>query len=321
MPTSVLEDQPLEATIEIGHGRLGLPGAEILDPLAGGSLALRVAAAHLRPRPRRAPSGRPLRAPRTQDTRAAADQAGGSRWRLSSSSATARAVRPGDPRAARGSSARGGSRSTRVSARLRCLRALVRDARRARCRRPPALPLWNPGLTYPLAGAARGPAAARAPPQSRSGSGTAGRARRPLCQAPGERLDQAVRAAASLAHYLARRGGCELLLPGERRPIKIESDLGSWPSAHARLAIVDGGRAVPAPALVQRPGSVLYVAAELRSEVLRGGATPFAGATLVLPADVASELRRRPIFEVAGCVGLAPALTRRAARLGARSAA
>ena len=39
---------------------------------------------------------------------------------------------------------------------------------------------------------------------------------------------------------LARRTGCELLLPGDRRPICVGADLAAWPGAHARLALVDG---------------------------------------------------------------------------------
>ena len=38
--TTTIEDEPVEATIEISRGPLGLPGAEILDPLAGESLPL-----------------------------------------------------------------------------------------------------------------------------------------------------------------------------------------------------------------------------------------------------------------------------------------
>src|SRR5439155_4932797 len=47
---------------------------------------------------------------------------------------------------------------------------------------------------------------------------------------PPEHLDAAVRAAASLTLELARRGGCRLLLPGERRAVAVEADLASWPA-------------------------------------------------------------------------------------------
>ncbi len=45
---------------------------------------------------------------------------------------------------------------------------------------------------------------------------------------PIEDLDAAVRAAASLALELAREGGVRVLLPGERRAVVIEPDLGAW---------------------------------------------------------------------------------------------
>src|SRR5947199_4686424 len=38
---------------------------------------------------------------------------------------------------------------------------------------------------------------------------------------PSARVDAAVRAAASLTVELARRSGCDLLVPGERRPVHI----------------------------------------------------------------------------------------------------
>ena len=40
-----------------------------------------------------------------------------------------------------------------------------------------------------------------------------------------EALDAAVRAAGSLCWHLARRGGCGMLLPDDRRPTEVESDL------------------------------------------------------------------------------------------------
>src|SRR4051812_18528134 len=59
-------------------------------------------------------------------------------------------------------------------------------------------------------------------------------------------LDAADRAAASLCLELARSGGCSLLLPGERRPVGLGPDLGAWPHAHARLALVEPGAPVAA---------------------------------------------------------------------------
>src|SRR4051794_12087265 len=54
-----------------------------------------------------------------------------------------------------------------------------------------------------------------------------------------EALDAAVRAAGSLAVHFARRTGCSLLMPGDRRASVIEHDLLSWPNLHVRLALLD----------------------------------------------------------------------------------
>jgi uncharacterized protein (DUF58 family) len=54
-----------------------------------------------------------------------------------------------------------------------------------------------------------------------------------------ETLDAAVRAAASLTVHFAKRGGCGLLLPGDRRAHVIERDLLAWPQRHVRLAVVE----------------------------------------------------------------------------------
>ncbi len=79
-------------------------------------------------------------------------------------------------------------------------------------------------------------------------------------------LDRALRAAASLCVHLARRGGCGLLLPGDRRAAAIEADLRAWPAQHARLALVaragEGPAGPPAPAhRVPRGGLVIRVTA------------------------------------------------------------
>jgi uncharacterized protein (DUF58 family) len=76
-----------------------------------------------------------------------------------------------------------------------------------------------------------------------------------------EALDAAVRAAASLCVWLARTGGCELLLPGDRRPAKVDAALATWPALHARLALVESGGSTPAPARLERAGAILWVAA------------------------------------------------------------
>ena len=47
-----------------------------------------------------------------------------------------------------------------------------------------------------------------------------------------------MRATASLAVHLARRGGVALLLPGDRRPMMLENDLHGWAAQHVRLALL-----------------------------------------------------------------------------------
>ena len=127
----------------------------------------------------------------------------------------------------------------------------------------------------------------------------------------GEAFDSAVRAAASLCLWLARAGGCELLLPGDRRPTTVEPGLVSWPALHARLALVGAGGA---PSALERRGrgTVFWVAASARARPPRG----------LLRADASERYLVAPgsrpgaaAFEVAGCHGrrLARASTRRAA--------
>jgi uncharacterized protein (DUF58 family) len=125
------------------------------------------------------------------------------------------------------------------------------------------------------------------------------------CTRNSERVDAAVRAAASLAHELGRRSGCELLLPGDRRPVQIEPDLAAWPEAHVRLALVEGGPGTPQPSLSTRPrsGIIFYVAAQreqLPPQLMRGGSW---GVVLVLPNEVTPPVRRSPALEVSGCCG------------------
>jgi uncharacterized protein (DUF58 family) len=119
---------------------------------------------------------------------------------------------------------------------------------------------------------------------------------------PDEALDAAVRAAASLCIELARAVGCGLLLPGERRATRIERDLGAWPAAWARLALVETGAPPPLAGLGGRAGAVFYVAArplERPPRTLLHGAGP---RVLVIPGELAG---RAAILEVAGCRGYA----------------
>jgi uncharacterized protein (DUF58 family) len=132
---------------------------------------------------------------------------------------------------------------------------------------------------------------------------------------PIEHLDAAVRAAASLTLELARRGGCRLLLPGERRALVIEPDLLSWPGAHARLALVHGAVAgAPILGPGTRLGPVFYVAAASPERLPAALTTPGSGvALLVLPAELRPRRKLPASFEVAGCRGYALGAVRTAA--------
>lgn len=124
-----------------------------------------------------------------------------------------------------------------------------------------------------------------------------------------EHLDAAVRAAASLALELGDAGGCGLLLPGDRRPISVEGELVAWPAVHARLALVEETSAPPVLSAARlRLGAVLYVAARPLDRLPSAAAGIARGsAVLVLPADVGPPATGGrpppPAFAVSGCLG------------------
>ncbi len=113
-------------------------------------------------------------------------------------------------------------------------------------------------------------------------------------------LDAAVRAAGSLLVHFAKRSGCALLLPGDRRATTIEPDLGGWPAAHVRLALL-GDVAGPALGAAQnRRGLIIFVSARRVDRPPRGlGRTP-GGQVLVVPGELGD---RRAVLTVAGCSG------------------
>jgi len=73
-------------------------------------------------------------------------------------------------------------------------------------------------------------------------------------------LDAALRAAASLCVHLAVRGGVSVLLPEDRRPVRLDVDLRGWPALHKRLALLPTGAAA-APVRGGRTGALLWVSA------------------------------------------------------------
>jgi uncharacterized protein (DUF58 family) len=137
-----------------------------------------------------------------------------------------------------------------------------------------------------------------------------------LAGASQELLDAAVRAAASIALDLGRAGGCGLLLPGDQRATAVDAELKGWPAAYRRLALVSahgrGGRSAlglsrgrSGPLIFVTPTPSERVAAALSS----GGG---AAAVLVVPHEEivggrprGVRGRMRPTLEVSGCRGFA----------------
>jgi uncharacterized protein (DUF58 family) len=302
----VIEGEPVEAMIEVRRGRLGLPGGEVLDPLAGAPVSLSqplslmaggaraevriVARMHRRGMHRMEPpslvvhdtlelarivrtgTGPPqelLILPRTEPVR----WPGSGRGERMESGGSASV---GEPMAAVDVDGvrpyRPGTPASRIH-----WAALARGAGLLERRLQPD------GDTRPLV------------VLDARGSG------------PIEHLDAAVRAAASLTLEFARRGGCRLLLPGERRTVTIEPDLASWPGVHARLALVQGGPGARPPILgpAARMGGLFYVAPQAAERLPAALASAGSGVTvIVLPAAaVQPRSAGSPSFEVSGCRG------------------
>lgn len=300
----VLENQPVEARIELCNGPLGAPGAEIIDPLAGGSIVL-------------AGSMLALRRRSTADVRVVARFARRGRRTLEppllalrDPLGIMRLVRHGGgspqtllvlPRIERVRWARNdpGERLYRDAgaAPLETLAAIEVDGLRPYRPGTPASRISWPAL-------ARGAGLLERRMQVERDAG-------PLvvldvrCSGSPERVDAAVRAAGSLAHELGRRTGCELLLPGDRRAVQIEPELSAWQDVHVRLALVEGGPETAAPSLSGRPrsGIIFYVAAQheqLPPQLMRAGNW---GVVLVLPNEVRPPVSGSAQLEVSGCSG------------------
>ena len=85
-------------------------------------------------------------------------------------------------------------------------------------------------------------------------------------------------------------------------PLRIASDLVAWPAAHAALALVEGGPEAPLPGLEMRPRSlVFYVLAGPPGRLEMLPVQARLGAVLVVPDQLAGEVRRPALFDVAGC--------------------
>jgi uncharacterized protein (DUF58 family) len=136
----------------------------------------------------------------------------------------------------------------------------------------------------------------------------------PRAPASHDALDASVRAAASLTVHFARRTGCGLLLPGDRRAVTIDPDLLAWPQAHVRLALIDETAGPALTAAQNRRGLVIFVAARVIDRPPRGlGRTP-GGCLIVVPGAIAG---RRSVLDVAGCQGFVAGRTGSAAAIAA----
>jgi uncharacterized protein (DUF58 family) len=300
----VVEEEPLEATIEVSRGRWGLPGGELRDPLAGAPVSLRGWLS-------------PISGDRTANVRVVARFARRGRITVQPPSLLVR-----DPldlaRAVRHSA--GPPEEVLVLPRTERVRWLAGDLGRPdrNAGRTPSEPLaateidglrpYRPGTP---ASRIHWPALARGAGLLERRLQTDGDTR-PLvvldnrCSGPPEHLDAAVRAAASLVLELARRGGCSLLLPGDRRPLDIEPDLGAWTGAHVRLALIEQAPEREAPALAAgaRRGRLFYVVAQPTDRLPAKLASSCDGiGVLVLPTVLSEGIPLVVGFEVSGCRG------------------
>jgi uncharacterized protein (DUF58 family) len=300
----IVEDEPLEVTIEVARGRFGLPGAEIQDPLAGSSI----------------PLGDPLSTisgSRTVELRIVTRTHRRGRHAIAPPSLSVTdplgltlIVKAGS----------GPADELLVLPRTEPVRWLSSEHRRAAAGRVSPL-LQEPLGTGEIDGlrpyAPGAPASRIHWPALARGAGLLERrlvsepraqplvvldAREDPDAATGESLDAAVRAAASITLELARAGGCSILLPGARAPIRVSSDLVAWPGVHTRLALVQGEDRAPAP---QRGagGSMILVAARLDEQATAPSRLASGGFVLVLPAALGEPLSLQASFEVSGCTG------------------
>lgn len=314
----VIEDEPVEATIEVRRGWLGLPGAQLTDPSTGSSFELAGALA-------------PLRGERRARVRVVTSFARRGLHHLPPPSLTV--CDPLELARAR-TTAAGGTQHLLVLPRTEPVRWLRSGQGRvlqlpdgsARSEALAAVDLdglrpYRPGTP---ASRIHWPAVAR-------GAGLIERRlqadgdTRPLvvldarssserAAAELELLDAAVRATASLVLELARGGGCGVLLPGEQRATAIDRELTAWPAAYARLALVQGGSATRPPALGAisgRTGALIYVAASPQARLGAVLTAPGSAPTvLVVPEAGLIDGRpggvrgpARPALSVSGCRG------------------
>lgn len=311
----VVEDEPIEATIEVQRGGWGLPGAAVVDPLAGAPVPIHAAMSLIsggRTASVRIVACFPRRGIRRIDPPALI---------VSDALELARVVRVSPqrpqeilvlPRTERVRWVPGAGEKWRRAAgfaSLEPLGATEVDGLRPYRHGTPASRIHWPALAR---GAGLLERRLRADTDSRPL--VVLDARQPDESAEPEHLDAAVRAAASLVLELGGRTGCGLLLPGEHRPLEVDADLVAWPVAHARLALVEGGPDTRAPGLAPgaRSSQVLYVAATPMARLPVGlvGAGVQA-AVVVIPKPLVGQMPQEAALEVAGCLGFVVGTGRR----------
>jgi uncharacterized protein (DUF58 family) len=307
----VIEDEPIEATIEVRRGPWGLPGAAVADPLAGEPVSLRGAMSLISGGSSasvRIVASFPRRGIRRVEppTLIVSDALELARVEcLSTSPAQELLVLPRTERVKWVPGAGEKWRRATGAAPIEPFGATEVDGLRPYRQGTPASRIHWPAL-------ARG--AGLLERRLRADTET-----RPLVvvddrsDGPPEHLDAAVRAAASLVLELGTRTGCGLLLPGEFRPLEVEPDLIAWPVAHARLALIEGGHTrAPGLAAGARSAQVLYVAATPHARLPAGLAgAGVRAAILVIPKALATQPRHEASFEVAGCLGFVVGAGRR----------
>jgi uncharacterized protein (DUF58 family) len=314
----VIEDEPVDATIEVRRGPLGLPGAQVVDPFTGsrfelsGELApfggarttsVRVTSRFTRRGLHRLPApALTLRDPLELTRVEAISATGHQQVLVLPRTEPVRWLGPGASRRLRLPEGHAGSEAL-AAVDLDGLRPYRMGTSASRIHWP-AVARGAGLLERRLA--ADGDARPLVILDARTHTSD-GRAARDL-------LDAAVRAAASLVLEFAKAGGCGLLLPGEQRATTIDRELISWPAAYARLAVVEGGSGARAPALgaaTARGGAMVYVAASPVDRLSATLSIPGGGPTvLVVPeADLISGYPRgvrgaaRPALSVSGCQG------------------
>jgi uncharacterized protein (DUF58 family) len=312
----VVEDQPLQAKIEVHRSVLGLPGAEVIDPVTDSRFALSGALSPIRGA-RRASVDVVARFPRRgehllpEPTLQIADPLELARVIARSDGAPQRILVLPRVESVRW---RSGERALRFDGvdgdqASELMGAVDLDGLRPYRVGTPASRIHWPALAR---GAGLIERRLRADGDNRPLIVLDSR----LSGASEELLDAAVRAAASLTLDLGRAGGCGLLLPGDQRPTAIDPELKRWPIAYRRLALVTPrtGSGMPMFGSARgRSGLVIYVTPS-PSERIGAALTSTGSGTAVLVVPDAELVAGRPrgvrgrmrlALEVSGCRGFA----------------